>query len=49
VWDAFLDLGAGVVAFHVPRAEVDVDGSAVASETLTRIYPAAKVNVGWAF
>jgi hypothetical protein len=51
VWDAgpVLDLGAGAVAFHVPSAEVVVDGRPVASEALTRVYPAAKVNVGWAF
>ncbi|HEX6277478.1 MAG TPA: hypothetical protein VFZ53_30755 [Polyangiaceae bacterium] len=51
VWDSgpVLDLGAGVVAFHLPSAEVEVDGSAIASEALTRVYPAAKVNVGWAF
>jgi hypothetical protein len=51
VWDAgpALDLGAGVVAFHLPSARVEVDGAPVTSEALTKIYPAAKVNVGWAF
>jgi hypothetical protein len=44
-----LDLGAGAVLFHLPAAEVDVDGSNVASDAMTRVYPAAKVNVGWGF
>jgi hypothetical protein len=44
-----IDLGVGVVAFHLPGAHVDGMGSGVSSEPLTRVYPAAKVNVGWAF
>ena len=44
-----VDLGAGVVAFHLPSARVDVMGSSVSSGPLTSVYPAAKVNVGWAF
>jgi hypothetical protein len=51
VFDAgpVLDLGAGVVAFHAPSARVGLDGGAVASDALTRVYPAAKLEVGWAF
>jgi len=44
-----VDLGAGVVAFHQPSARVEVDGASFSSEALTKLYPAAKVNVGWAF
>ena len=44
-----VDLGAGVVAFHLPSAHVDAGGGSVSSEALTSVYPAAKVNVGWAF
>jgi hypothetical protein len=44
-----VDLGAGVVAFHLPSAHVESTGGSVASEPLSRIYPAAKVDVGWAF
>ena len=43
-----LDLGVGAVAFHLPSAEVEVDGGAVASDAMTKVYPAAKINVGWA-
>jgi hypothetical protein len=42
-----VDLGAGVVAFHLPSAHVEAAGAS--SEALTKIYPAAKVDVGWAF
>ena len=44
-----LDIGAGATAFHVPRAQVPVAGAPVSSDVLTKIYPAAKVNLGWAF
>ncbi|MEO7667957.1 MAG: hypothetical protein ABIW57_01375 [Polyangia bacterium] len=44
-----LDLGAGVVAFHVPKAAVELGGEFVRSASVNRIYPAAKVNIGWAF
>ena len=44
-----VDLGAGVVAFHLPSARVEVDGDYFSSEALTKLYPAAKINVGWAF
>ena len=51
VWDRgpVLDLGAGVVALHFPSARVDPVGGAVSSQPFTRLYPAAKINVGWAF
>jgi hypothetical protein len=44
-----VDLGAGVVAFHLPSAGVELGGGPISSGTLTRIYPAAKINVGWSF
>ena len=44
-----IDLGAGVVAFHLPGAHVDAAGGPVSSAPFTRVYPAAKINVGWAF
>lgn len=44
-----IDLGAGVVAFHLPGAHVASGDGPASSEPLTRVYPAAKVNVGWAF
>jgi hypothetical protein len=51
VWDLgpVLDIGAGATVFHVPRAQVRIAGAPVSSDTLTRIYPAAKVDLGWAF
>jgi hypothetical protein len=51
VWDRgpVLDVGAGVVVFHLPRAQVELARGAVSSEAFTRIYPGVKVNVGWAF
>jgi hypothetical protein len=44
-----LDIGAGATAFHVPGAHVPVAGAPVSSDSLTKIYPAAKVDLGWAF
>lgn len=44
-----LDLGVGAVAFHVPAARAVVAGAPASSGALTRVYPAAKVNLGWAF
>jgi len=51
VFDAgpVLDLGAGLVVFHTPSAKVEFDGGTVTSKALTRAYPAAKLDVGWAF
>ena len=51
VFDAgpVIDLGAGVVAFHAPSARIELDGDALTSRALTRVYPAPKVDVGWAF
>lgn len=40
-----LDVGAGVVALRFPSARVDV----ATREALTRVYPAVKLDVGWAF
>lgn len=44
-----VDLGAGVVAFHLPNRRVELADGPVSSGALTRVYPAAKINVGWAF
>jgi hypothetical protein len=51
VWDLgpVLDLGAGVVAIHLPSASVATAAGPISSDPFTRVYPAAKVNVGWAF
>jgi len=51
VWDRgpVLDLGAGVVALHFRSAQVDLAGGAVSSAPFTTLYPAVKLNVGWAF
>lgn len=44
-----VDLGAGAVAFHLPSVHVQSASGSVSSESLTKLYPAAKVDVGWAF
>ena len=45
-----LDVGAGAVAIHFPRARVELaDGSSPVSSAFTNVYPALKVHVGWAF
>jgi len=44
-----IDVGAGFVAFHLPSAHVDTAGGSFSSQALARLYPAAKINVGWAF
>jgi hypothetical protein len=45
-----LDLGAGAVLIHFPRARVELaDGASAASVAFTNVYPALKVHVGWAF
>ena len=51
VWDAgpVLDVGAGLVVFHSPSAHVDFSGGSASSGAFDRLYPAVKVNVGWAF
>lgn len=46
---AVLDLGVGVVAFHLPRATVETSGGSASSPAATTVYPAGKLNVGWAF
>jgi hypothetical protein len=44
-----LDLGAGATAFYVPRGRLSVAGTPHSSSPITRVYPAAKVDLGWAF
>lgn len=44
-----LDLGLGATAFHVPSKNLTAEGTTASPEAMTRVYPAAKVNVGWAF
>ena len=51
VFDAgpVIDLGVGAVAFHTPSARVEFASGSAASEATTKVYPVAKVEVGWAF
>lgn len=51
VFDAgpVLDLGAGAVAFHVASSHVEISSVSASSGAITKLYPAAKLNVGWAF
>jgi hypothetical protein len=44
-----VDLGAGVVAFHLPGATVEAAGGSFSSQANTTVYPVAKISVGWAF
>ena len=44
-----LEIGAGVVALHFPSTRVTTDTGDVTSDAFTRIYPAPKLAVGWAF
>jgi hypothetical protein len=44
-----LDAGAGVVVLRFPSARVVLGDGALSSEAFTRLYPAIKLNVGWAF
>ena len=44
-----LDLGAGIVALHFPRALVAAGDGSVSSKAFTSVYPGVKINVGWAF
>jgi hypothetical protein len=44
-----LDVGVGVVGVHLPGARVTTVNGPVSSEAFTRLYPAAKINLGWAF
>ena len=43
-----IDLGAGATAFHVAGAHI-AGNPPLSSEAITRVYPAAKVDLGWAF
>jgi hypothetical protein len=44
-----VDLGMGAVAFHLPAAAAETAGGSVSAQATTSVYPAAKLNVGWAF
>lgn len=44
-----LDLGAGALIIHLPGVHAASGSGRVSSEPLTKVYPAAKLNVGWAF
>lgn len=45
-----LDVGAGVLAMHFPSAHVELpSGGSTSSPAFTNVYPALKLNVGWAF
>jgi hypothetical protein len=44
-----LDLAGGAVLMHFPSAHADTDAGAIASEAFWRLYPAVKLNLGWAF
>src|SRR5688572_24244112 len=51
VWDAgpVLDLGLGIARVLIPSGRAYVEGEPGSSGTMTRFYPAPKINVGWAF
>jgi hypothetical protein len=51
VWELgpVLDLAAGAVMLHFPSARVETDAGTLSSKAFTRLYPAVKVDVGWAF
>jgi hypothetical protein len=51
LWQAgpVLDLAAGALVMHFPSAQADTSAGRISSEALTRVYPAVKVDVGWAF
>lgn len=56
IWNsgAVLDAAVGVVGLHLPSVQVkDTDGTGssytVSSDPVNKVYPAAKLNVGWAF
>lgn len=51
IWELgpVVDLGAGAVMLHFPSAHVDTDTGPLASPALTRLYPAIKLDAGWAF
>lgn len=44
-----VDLGVGGVAFHLPGASVQTAAGSASSQSTTTVYPAGKLNVGWAF
>jgi hypothetical protein len=50
IWSGpVLDLGAGAVVLHFPRAQVETATGTTPSDTLTKVYPVLKLNAGWAF
>jgi hypothetical protein len=51
IWDLgpVVDVGLGAVALRFPSASISVDGETLRSKALTKVYPAVKVSVGWAF
>jgi hypothetical protein len=51
VWELgpVLDLAAGAVLLHFPSARAETETGPVSSDAFTRLYPAIKANVGWAF
>jgi hypothetical protein len=51
VWQPGLvfDLAAGALWMHFPSAHVETDAGGVSSAAFTRLYPAVKLNLGWAF
>jgi hypothetical protein len=44
-----LDLAAGIVALRFSGARVDTPSGSATLNAFTEVYPALKVNVGWAF
>ncbi len=44
-----VDTALGALVLHLPGARATTDAGAVTSKTITRLIPAAKLNIGWAF
>ena len=44
-----VDLAAGAVVMHFPSASVETESGPASLAAFTRLYPAIKLNVGWAF
>lgn len=51
VWELgpVVDLAAGAVLMHFPSASVETESGPASFAAFTRLYPAIKLNVGWAF
>lgn len=43
-----VDLGVGLTVIHIPSSTAEANGERISPHPLTRLYPAAKVNAGWA-